>query len=379
MPTDDAIDDARMHSLRISSEDTVAARAARTSNDEVESDQSGHAARPALNHDQLSSEDYVELTRISHKKDDIERHIADLQSWSAWDPFEDVASYSTEPQVLLASNSALGRLSSELELRQGRCDRLEHDVQRFNVDDMKRLRKVAKATSKRHLSGPDTDLLELALSTIYALDKLLRLLRDQRAEHELTELRLRWERALLASWQDVAALRSDIQAFVRKCRGLKEALLHSPRRPHDGRSAASKQRDPQCGRNPDYFEPGCSRICSTPPVRGRKAHRSAYARSQAGSRVCQVRVVTPRPPRQELRCGKGPLCRKAAGSPHRSQAGAREAIGRAGEVGGRLDAASGDRSGSCEHSDSAREKDLRTSTRLVLDNRSERQASPFNL
>lgn len=227
MPTDDAIDDARMHSLRISSEDTVAARAARTSNDEVESDQSGHAARPALKHDQLSSEDYVELTRISHKKDDIERHIADLQSWSAWDPFEDVASYSTEPQVLLASNSALGRLSSELELRQGRCDRLEHDVQRFNVDDMKRLRKVAKATSKRHLSGPDTDLLELALSTIYALDKLLRLLRDQRAEHELTELRLRWERALLASWQDVAALRSDIQAFVRKCRGLKEALLHS--------------------------------------------------------------------------------------------------------------------------------------------------------
>ncbi|GAK62417.1 uncharacterized protein PAN0_001d0617 [Moesziomyces antarcticus] len=227
MPAEDSIDDARMHSLRISSEDALAAPATRTSSDDVESHQSGHAARPMLRHDQLSSEDYVELTRISHKKDDIERHIADLQSWSAWNPFEDVASYSTEPQVLLASKSTLVRLSQELDLRQGKCDRLEQDIQRFNVDDMKRLRKVAKATSKRHLSGPDTDLLELALSTIYALDKLLRLLRDQRAEHELTELRLRWERALLASWQDVAAIRNDIQAFERKCRALKEALLES--------------------------------------------------------------------------------------------------------------------------------------------------------
>lgn len=170
--------------------------------------------------DELSSEDYVELTRISRKKDDIEHHIANLQSWPAWKPFRNITSYSADPLVLQRNRDSLQGLRGELRDRQDECDRLERDVQQFNLEDMKRLRAVAKAVSKRQLSGSDTDLLELALETVYALDKLLRLLREHRAEHDLTELRLKWEATLISGWEEVAVLRHDIDAFDHKCQAL---------------------------------------------------------------------------------------------------------------------------------------------------------------
>ncbi|CDW97892.1 hypothetical protein, partial [Sporisorium scitamineum] len=170
--------------------------------------------------DQLSSQDFVQLTRISRKKQDIEHHIDSLQSWPAWDPFKDVSTYSADPVTLERSKTTLDAIASDLRNRQTECNRLEHDVQQFNLEDMKRLRSVAKAVSKRHLSGPDTDLLELALETVFALDKLLRLLRDRRREHDLTELRLQWETLIRLSWLDVVELRRDIEAFERKCKAL---------------------------------------------------------------------------------------------------------------------------------------------------------------
>ncbi|TKY90486.1 hypothetical protein EX895_000484 [Sporisorium graminicola] len=170
--------------------------------------------------DQLSSQDFVQLTRISRKKQDIERHIASLQSWPAWDPFKDISTYSAEIATLERSKTTLEGIASEVRNRQTECNCLEHDVQQFNLDDMKRLRSVAKAVSKRHLSGTDTDLLELALETVFALDKLLRLLRDRRREHDLTELRLQWENLIRSSWLDVVDLRHDIEAFERKCKAL---------------------------------------------------------------------------------------------------------------------------------------------------------------
>ncbi|GAC95658.1 hypothetical protein PHSY_003234 [Pseudozyma hubeiensis SY62] len=170
--------------------------------------------------DKLSSQDYVELTRISRKKDDIEHHIADLQSWAAWNPFKDVSTYSADLDRLQQAASTLDAITSQLNSRKSECSRLEQDVEQFNSEDMKRLRSVAKAVSKRHLSGPDTDLLELALDTVFALDKLLRLLRERRHEHELTDLRLQWERTVCSAWADVADLRLDIKAFDTKCNTL---------------------------------------------------------------------------------------------------------------------------------------------------------------
>ncbi|KAF6766798.1 Growth-arrest-specific protein 2 domain protein [Kalmanozyma brasiliensis GHG001] len=197
--------------------DPEAARSGSNAAEVVNPDTSDRKRDQSSNHDQLSSEDFVELTRISRKKDDIERHIASLQSWPSWDPFKDVNSYSADPASLASSKTTIDAITSQLRDRQTDCDGLELDVQQFNLEDMKRLRSVAKAVSKRHLSGPDTDLLELALGTVFALDKLLRLLRERRTEHDLTDLRLQWEGLICSSWHEVVELRRAIDAFERRC------------------------------------------------------------------------------------------------------------------------------------------------------------------
>ena len=188
--------------------------------DSIKSHSTPSSCRHPTDRDQLSSQDFVQLTRISRKKQDIERHIASLQSWPAWDPFRDVSAYSADLDTLNRCESTLDSVVDELRKRQTECNRLEQDVQQFNLEDMDRLRSVAKAVSKRHLSGSDTDLLELALETVFTLDKLLRLLRERRREHDLTELRLRWERVICSAWFDVVDLRRDIAAFERKCKSL---------------------------------------------------------------------------------------------------------------------------------------------------------------
>lgn len=76
---------------------------------------------------------------------------------------------------------------------------------------------ICAETSKRHLSSSDTDLIELALNTVYALDKLLRLLRNHKTKHDLAELRLRWESRLCQCWEDLVPLRQDVAAFELKC------------------------------------------------------------------------------------------------------------------------------------------------------------------
>ena len=176
--------------------------------------------RQTTNQGKLSSEDFIELTRISRRKHDIERHVADLQNWPSWDPFKEISSFSTNVDCIKRNREVLDAIGSDLRDRRDKCNCLERDVQQFNVEDMKRLRTVAKAISKRHLSGQDTDLLELALETVYALDKLLRLLREQRTLHDLTELRLEWEQLICSSWEDVVLLRRDIDAFENKCKTL---------------------------------------------------------------------------------------------------------------------------------------------------------------
>ncbi|SJX60292.1 uncharacterized protein SRS1_11606 [Sporisorium reilianum f. sp. reilianum] len=186
----------------------------------TDSDSMSKSGYQMSDQEQLSSQDFVQLTRISRKKQDIEHHIDILQSWPTWDPFKQVSTYSADLATLERTKTTLDAIAADLHNRQTECNRLEYDVQQFNLDDMKRLRSVAKAVSKRHLSGPDTDLLELALDTVFALDKLLRLLRDRRREHDLTELRLQWENLIRSSWIDVVDLRRDIEAFERKCKAL---------------------------------------------------------------------------------------------------------------------------------------------------------------
>lgn len=78
----------------------------------------------------------------------------------------------------------------------------------FNVKDF------SEAAAQRNLSPVDTDLIELTLTTIYELDKLLHLLRDRSDSLELLGVRLTWEEKRISAWAEVRSLMEDLQSFL---------------------------------------------------------------------------------------------------------------------------------------------------------------------
>jgi len=64
------------------------------------------------------------------------------------------------------------------------------------------------------LSPEDTDLIELTLTTIYELDKLLHLLRDRSENLDLLGVRLTWEEHRIAAWADRRNIIADLKAFL---------------------------------------------------------------------------------------------------------------------------------------------------------------------
>ena len=70
------------------------------------------------------------------------------------------------------------------------------------------------AAAHRNLSPEDTDLIELALTTIYELDKLLHLLRDRTDNLDLLGVRLTWEERRRAAWTELSKLQTDLNAFL---------------------------------------------------------------------------------------------------------------------------------------------------------------------
>lgn len=110
-------------------------------------------------------------------------------------------------------------------------DRIEKETEIFDSGELKKLRKFTKgmhltfpffplyrhiiiAATQRHLSPQDTDLIELTLTTIYELDKLLHLLRDRSENLDLLGVRLSWEEHRTAAWADLKKLLIDIEAFL---------------------------------------------------------------------------------------------------------------------------------------------------------------------
>ena len=70
------------------------------------------------------------------------------------------------------------------------------------------------AAAQRNLSPADTDLIELTLTTIYALDKLFHLLRDRSDSLELLSDRLTWEEKRISSWVELRSLQADLNNFL---------------------------------------------------------------------------------------------------------------------------------------------------------------------
>lgn len=70
------------------------------------------------------------------------------------------------------------------------------------------------AATQRNLSPEDTDVIELTLTTIYALDKLLHLLRDRSENLEMMNTRLTFEEYRSGAWKDRRQLVEDLQMFA---------------------------------------------------------------------------------------------------------------------------------------------------------------------
>lgn len=83
--------------------------------------------------------------------------------------------------------------------------------QRF---DFQQLTHLITAATQRNLSPEDTDLIELTLTTIYALDKLLHLLRDRSENLDLLGIRLTWEGHRAASWRERRNIIADLKTFL---------------------------------------------------------------------------------------------------------------------------------------------------------------------
>ena len=72
----------------------------------------------------------------------------------------------------------------------------------------------SKAAAQRNLSPADTDLIELTLTTIYELDKLLHLLRARSDNLELLSIRLTWEEKRISAWAELRSLMDDLRQFL---------------------------------------------------------------------------------------------------------------------------------------------------------------------
>lgn len=74
---------------------------------------------------------------------------------------------------------------------------------------------ISPAAAQRNLSPADTDLIEITLTTIYALDKLLHLLRGRSESLELLAVRLTWEEQRSAAWTDYHKVMKDLATFLK--------------------------------------------------------------------------------------------------------------------------------------------------------------------
>ncbi|ORY63821.1 hypothetical protein BCR35DRAFT_326628 [Leucosporidium creatinivorum] len=154
----------------------------------------------------LEGAEVLELTEFARKKAWIDDKIQFLSS------LPPVDAVTPDPPTRSPTTAA------ELEKWWEEHDRISKEVEEYDIGDLARLKTFAKAASKQHLSPRDTDLIEITLTTLFAVDKLLHLLRNRRKALSLLQYRLQWEEQVAAAWQAHRAILADIPTFLSKSR-----------------------------------------------------------------------------------------------------------------------------------------------------------------
>ncbi|KAJ7499184.1 hypothetical protein FB451DRAFT_1073261 [Mycena latifolia] len=151
----------------------------------------------------------IELQTFSERKAWIEDKIKFLEQMPPIEVFVGM-------EAVRASAEHVPGLPTRQELQQWLVehDAIEKETEIFDSGELKTIKKFTKAATQRNLSPADTDLIELTLTTIYELDKLLHLLRDRSENLELLGVRLSWEEFRTAAWIDRRTIIADLKTFL---------------------------------------------------------------------------------------------------------------------------------------------------------------------
>ncbi|GAA5844691.1 hypothetical protein JCM9279_002883 [Rhodotorula babjevae] len=152
--------------------------------------------------DELARAEVLELTLFAEKKVWIEDKVKFL---STLPPIEVV---SPEPPRPAAASRA------ELDAWWTEHDRIEAEVDDYDMGDLARMRLFARDKSKQALSPRDTDLIEITLTTLFAVDRLLHLLRQRRKALTLLGYRLQWEDAVSTARTAQRQILADLPTFL---------------------------------------------------------------------------------------------------------------------------------------------------------------------
>ncbi|KAI0079694.1 hypothetical protein K474DRAFT_1658784 [Panus rudis PR-1116 ss-1] len=157
----------------------------------------------------LEWHEVIELQAFSERKAWIEEKIKLLEQMPPVEVFAGL-------DAVRSSAVTMEGLPSREELEEwvAEHDRIEKETEIFDSGELKKLKKFTKAAAQRNLSPADTDLIELTLTTIYELDKLLHLLRDRSDNLELLGIRITWEERRISAWSELHKVIADIKDFL---------------------------------------------------------------------------------------------------------------------------------------------------------------------
>ncbi|PIL36723.1 transporter [Ganoderma sinense ZZ0214-1] len=177
--------------------------------DEVLSLERKHAPEKTEMDEALEWHEVIELQAFSERRAWIEEKIKFLEQLPPIEVFVGLDAVRT-------SATEVPGLPTREQLQEWMVehDRIEKETEIFDSGELKKLKKFTKAAAQRNLSPADTDLIEITLTTIYSLDKLLHLLRDRLDNLNLLSVRLTWEERRIGAWNDRRQLLDDLYDFL---------------------------------------------------------------------------------------------------------------------------------------------------------------------
>ncbi|KAH9943020.1 uncharacterized protein BXZ73DRAFT_40145 [Epithele typhae] len=168
------------------------------------------APEKAEDEEALEWHEVIELQAFSERKAWIEEKTKLLEQMPAIEVFVGM-------HAVRESATEVPGLPTREQLRQWLVehDKIEKETEIFDSGELKKLKRFTKAAAQRNLSPADTDLIEITLTTIYALDKLLHLLRDRSDSLDLLGIRLSWEERRVAAWNEYHNILNDLKDFLK--------------------------------------------------------------------------------------------------------------------------------------------------------------------